>query len=92
LDVRLGDWAEQPIVVGGMTLRPRAGSGGEVVAVRPRSRAERAGVLVGDRVLKVNGLPVQAPADVRESLLGGALQLELARGGLSVSVKLEEAG
>ncbi len=92
LDVRLGDWAEQPIVVGGMTLRPRAGSGGEVVAVRPRSRAERAGVQVGDRVLKVNGLPVQAPADVRESLLGGALQLELARGGLSVSVKLKEAG
>jgi len=92
LDVRLGDWAEQPIVVGGMTLRPRAGSGGEVVAVRPRSRAERAGVLVGDIVLTVSGLPVQAPADVRESLVGGAVQLELARDGMSVAVKLEEAG
>jgi serine protease Do len=92
LDVRLGDWAEQPIVVGGMTLRPRAGSGGEVVALRPRSRAERAGVQVGDRVLKVSGLPVQAPADVREFLMGGALQLVLAREGQSVAVQLEEPG
>jgi len=92
LDVRLGDWAQQPIVVGGMTLRPRAGSGGEVVAVRPRSRAERAGVRVGDVVLTVSGLPVQAPADVRESLVGGAVQMELARDGMSVAIQLEEAG
>jgi len=92
LDVLLGDWAAQPIVVGGMTLRPRAGSGGEVVAVRPRSRAERAGILVGDVVLTVSGLPVQAPADVRASLVSGAVQLELVRDGMSVAVKLEEAG
>lgn len=68
VEVELADWAEQPVVIGGMTLRPVAGSGGRVVAVRPRSRAARAGVLLGDLVRTVDGLPVRAPADVRTSL------------------------
>jgi serine protease Do len=93
VDVTLADWAEQPVVVGGMTLRAAPGAGGEVVAVRPRSRAERADIRVGDVVRSVNGVPVRAPADVKESLTGGtSAQLDLVRSGVPVSVQLEEAG
>ncbi len=93
LDVTLADWASQPVVVGGMTLRAVPGSGGEVVAVRPRSRAERAGVRVGDQVRSVNGVPVRAPADVKDALSDGApAQLDLVRGGVPVQVQLGEAG
>lgn len=93
LDVTLADWAEQPVAIGGMILRPAPGAGGEVVAVRPRSRAERSGVRVGDVVRAVDGVPVRAPADVRDALGGGGpAQLDLVRGGAPLSVQLEEAG
>lgn len=90
VDVVLSDWAEQPIVVSGMTLRPVPGSGGEVVAVRPRSRAERAGVAVGDLVRSVNGGPVYAPAEVKHALLGPVGRMELVREGALVVVELAE--
>lgn len=93
LDVTLADWAEQPVVIGGMTLRPAPGAGGEVVAVRPRSRAEKAGIQVGDVVRSVDGVPVRAPADIRAALADGApAQLDLVRGGVPVSVQLGEPG
>ena len=91
--VTLSDWAQQPVVAAGMTLVPAPGLGGEVVAVRPRSRAERAGVIVGDRVRAVDGVPARAPADVKDAVADGrALQLELVRQGGPVSLQLDEAG
>ncbi|MCB9668253.1 MAG: trypsin-like peptidase domain-containing protein [Alphaproteobacteria bacterium] len=79
LEVELSDWASQPVVIAGMTLRPLAGSGGRVVAIRPRSRASRAGVQLDDVVRTVDGLPMYAPADVRTALstaTSGSLGLE----------------
>ena len=93
LDVTLADWASQSVVVGGMTLRPAPGTGGEVVAVRPRSRAEHAGVRVGDVVRSVNGVPVRAPADIKARLSGGApSQLDLMRDGVPLQLQLEGSG
>ncbi|MCB9676545.1 MAG: trypsin-like peptidase domain-containing protein [Alphaproteobacteria bacterium] len=87
-DVELADWAEQPTVIAGMTLRPVPGSGGEVVAVRPRSRAARAGVLVDDIVKTVNGLPMQAPSDVKDTVTAETAQLEIVRDGAPMTVQL----
>lgn len=93
VDVTLADWAEQPVVVAGMILKPLPGSGGVIAAVRPRSRAERAGLRTGDAIRSVNGAPVQAPADVKEALVGGApAQVEVVREGAPASFQLEEAG
>jgi S1-C subfamily serine protease len=93
IEVVLADWAEQPVVIGGMTLRPAPGAGGEVVAVRPRSRAEKSGILVGDVVRSVDGVPVRAPADIRDALANGnPAQLDVVRGGVPLAVQLEEAG
>jgi serine protease Do len=93
LDVTLADWAAQPVVIGGMTLRPAPGAGGMVVAVRPRSRAETAGIAVGDVVRGVDGVPARAPADIRDALADGApAQLDLVRGGVPLSVQLGEPG
>lgn len=90
LDVALADWAEQPVVAGGMTLEPRAGTGGVVVAIRPRSRAENAGIRVGDVIRGVDGSPARAPADVKDAVArGAALRLEVERGGVASSVRLE---
>jgi len=91
--VTLADWAQQPVVAAGMTLVPAPGLGGEVVAVRPRSRAEEAGVRVGDRVRALDGIPARAPADVKQAVAGGdALQVELVRQGVPFTVQLAEAG
>ncbi len=93
VDVELADRAEQAVVSSGMTLRPAPGAGGEVVAVRPRSRAEAAGIRVGDLVRSVDGVPVRAPADVKDALTGrAAAQLDLVRGGVPLSVQLPDAG
>ncbi|MCA9488645.1 MAG: trypsin-like peptidase domain-containing protein [Myxococcales bacterium] len=89
VDVQLADWAEQSVVIGGMTLRPAPGAGGEVVAVRPRSRAEVAGIEVGDVVRSVDGAPARAPADIRDALASGEpAQLDVVRDGAPVSVQL----
>jgi serine protease Do len=93
VDVELTDWAEHPLVIAGMTLRPAAGSGGEVVAVRPRSRAERAGIQIGDLVRTVDGIPVQAPADVQEVVTARPHpQVEVLRDGGVVTVQLPDPG
>jgi serine protease Do len=88
LDVELTDWALQPVVVGGMTLRPVPGSGGRVVAVRPRSRAARAGVEVDDIVQTVDGLPMRAPADVRRALRAGSGQLGIERDSRGLQLRI----
>lgn len=89
LEVELADWALQPVAIAGMTLRPHAGSGGRVVAVRPRSRADEAGVQIGDLVRTVDGLPLQAPADVRSALSPTrAARIGLERDGVSVQAAL----
>lgn len=91
--VVLADRAERSVVASGMTLRAAPGAGGEVVAVRPGSRAERAGVLQGDVVRVVAGFPVQAPADVQDLLADrGAVRLEVLRAGEIVLLTLEELG
>lgn len=90
--VELSDWAVHPIVVSGMTLRPLAGTGGEVVAVRPRSRAEKAGVHIGDVVRTVGGLPVQAPVDVQQAIAMGRDPIEVLREGSPVIVTLGDSG
>ncbi|MCO4746036.1 MAG: trypsin-like peptidase domain-containing protein [Proteobacteria bacterium] len=89
VDVGLTDWAERAVAVAGMTLRPNPGTGGRVVAVRPRSRAEKAGVRVGDIVRTVDGIPVRAPADVQDMLdPGEPAQIEAVRNGVPVVVQL----
>ncbi len=90
VDATLSDWAEQPVVIGGMTLKARAGTGGEVVAIRPRSRAEIGGVVVGDVIRAIDGHPARAPSDVKEAMVRrGAVVLEVERGGMAVAVRLE---
>lgn len=92
VDVGLEDRAEQPLVVAGMILRPEAGAGGAVTAVRPRSRAENAGVRVGDVLRTVDGVPVQSPADVHEILADGrAATLEVLRSGEPLILVMEAA-
>lgn len=91
VDVLLADWAEQPVVAAGMTLRAAPGMGGQVLAVRPRSRAEAAGISVGDHVRAVDGVPVRAPADVKNALSDGrGSQVELLRDGVAVVVALQD--
>ncbi|MFT7520260.1 MAG: serine protease Do [Kiritimatiellia bacterium] len=86
------DWADHPVVVVGMTLRPSPGTGGRVVALRPRSRAELSGVREGDQVRTIDGVPVGAPAEVHARLSGGGpARLGLLRGGSSVEVELVDA-
>jgi len=93
IEVVLTDWAEHPVVTAGMTLRPLPGTGGEVVAVRPRSRSEQAGIAVGDVVRAVNGMPVQAPADVQDLLsAGAAARVEVERNGVPAFFELDGTG
>jgi len=70
--VQLTDWAQQPVVVAGMTLVPADGAGASIVALTEGSRADRAGLRVGDLVRALDGMPVQAPATIRDHLVGGA--------------------
>jgi S1-C subfamily serine protease len=91
-EVELADWALHPIVVAGMTLRPLSGTGGEVVAVRPRSRAERAGIRIGDVVRAVGGIPVQAPADVQQAITMGRSPIEVLRDGSPIVVRWPDPG
>lgn len=64
-----------------------------VGAVLPRSRAEAAGLQVGDVLVEVNGRPVMTLAAVREALLAvsleGALPLIVRRGQERLSMLLE---
>jgi serine protease Do len=64
-----------------------------VAAVLPRSRAERAGLQVGDVLTEVNGRPVVTVAAVREALLAagpdGPLPLILRRDQEQIAVTLD---
>ncbi|MBK9178290.1 MAG: DUF512 domain-containing protein [Acidimicrobiales bacterium] len=62
-----------------------------VVAVAPASAAQRAGVSVGDEILAMNG---RVPRDVIQYRLladEAEVELEVARGGLEVSLRVEKA-
>ena len=88
-DIQLVDWSQQPVVIAGMTLRPSPGTGGIVVAVRPRSRAAHAGIQANDIVQAVNGLPVRAPADAKDAIRSAsAVQLGIKRNGESLLMPL----
>lgn len=67
-----------------------------VAAVLPRSRAERAGLQVGDVLTEVNGRPVVTLDAVREALLAagpdGPLPLIVRRGHERMMVTLESVG
>ncbi|MFT4624848.1 MAG: serine protease Do [Myxococcota bacterium] len=90
ISLALADWAGQPVVISGMTLVAEAGTGGAVVAIRPRSRAEAADVRPGDVVLSVDGVPVRAPADVKDALVAArSVQLGLRRDGRAITVELD---
>lgn len=83
------DRAARTVVASGMTLRAAAGTGGEVVAVRPDSRADRAGVREGDVLRAVSGFVVQSPADVQDLLAGQeAVRVEVVRDGTVLRMSL----
>ncbi|MEN0061022.1 MAG: trypsin-like peptidase domain-containing protein [Myxococcota bacterium] len=80
--VQLTDWARQPVVVAGMTLGPATGAGARVIALQSSSRADRAGLRVGDVLRAIDGVPMQAPAQIRDRLAdGAAAQLQVVRDG-----------
>lgn len=89
IPVEIRDWAEEPVVVAGLTLRARPGSGGEVVAVREGSRGAKAGLAVGDRVRAVDGRPMRAPADVQQALgKAESAQIEVLRDGVPITLEV----
>jgi hypothetical protein len=52
----------------GIIVRPSLQGGLEVVSIRRDSLADDLGLRSGDRIMKVNGRPVAAPADVRAAI------------------------
>ena len=87
----------------GLSLRPvppelRRGGGpaGALVAgVEPGSRAERAGLQPGDRILEVNRKPVEGPEDVARGVKAGgnrAILLRVERGGSALFLVVPAEG
>ncbi len=76
----------------GLTTTANLGGQPEVVQVDPNSDAQRLGILVGDRVIKVNGKPADASLDEELSRLqpGTTVHLELQnrRGKREVELRL----
>ncbi len=76
----------------GFTVTSNIGDRPEVSAVQPGSDAERAGILVGDRVVALNGKSVDASfsSEITESLPGAVIRLQLQsrRGKREVDLKL----
>lgn len=52
----------------GLTLGPANGSGAEVIGVRHKGPADRAGLMTGDIVTAVRGRPISADSDVVEAV------------------------
>jgi S1-C subfamily serine protease len=60
-----------------------------VVAVEPGGPADRAGVLIGDLLIALDGTPMREPTDLLAGLSARApVELRLVRGGSPVSVSL----
>lgn len=93
--VRLEAAAEGPIRLApvrgiGALLHPREGDAWEVAQVSDGSPADRAGLRSGDRVTRIDGVPV-AELGCREldSTLGRTLRLAIRRGGEEIEVLVE---
>lgn len=79
------------------SLRGEAGAAGLVIAAVETGRAaDRAGLLVGDVLLAIDGQPLEAAETLLEALAraDGAVSMRLMRGGkiMVVEVSLEESG
>jgi S1-C subfamily serine protease len=76
--------------------RHRAGTGRErgllVVGVSPDGPAERAGLLIGDILIEVEGQPISSPEDLLDLLtadrVGRTIAVRLLRGGAAQEVGL----
>jgi Do/DeqQ family serine protease len=85
-----------PDLAAAMDLDLRGGA--VVTRVEPRSLAERAGLRPGDVIVEVNGLPIDAAADLRNMVglmpLGTQLDIVLYRNGSrhALGARVEEAG
>jgi Do/DeqQ family serine protease len=85
-----------PDLAAAMDLDLRGGA--VVTRVEPRSPAERAGLRPGDVIVEVNGLPIDAAADLRNMVglmpLGTQLDIVLYRNGSrhALGARVEEAG
>jgi Do/DeqQ family serine protease len=85
-----------PDLAAAMDLDLRGGA--VVTRVEPRSPAERAGLRLGDVIVEVNGLPIDAAADLRNMVglmpLGTQLDIVLYRNGSrhALGARVEEAG
>ncbi|MBP3369013.1 MAG: DUF512 domain-containing protein [Clostridia bacterium] len=62
----------------------------EVTGVLPRSKAEKAGVLVGDILLEINAHPIRDVLDYRFRLAEESVTLKLHRGAEIVEVKIKK--
>ncbi|MBQ4097471.1 MAG: DUF512 domain-containing protein, partial [Clostridia bacterium] len=62
----------------------------EVTGVLPRSKAEKAGVLVGDILLEINAHPIRDVLDYRFRLAEESVTLKLHRGADIVEVKIKK--
>ena len=62
----------------------------EVTGVLPRSKAEKAGVLVGDILLEINSRPINDVLDYRFRLAEESVTLKLHRGADIVEVKIKK--
>jgi S1-C subfamily serine protease len=76
----------QPAFLGIMVDdRDDGGRGGRVIGVNPRSPAEKAGLVVGDVVLRVGGVPIAGRSDlvgaIRTMSPGDRVELEVVRQG-----------
>jgi S1-C subfamily serine protease len=59
------------------------------VAVEPGGPADRAGILIGDVLIALDGAPLREPTDLLAGLSGRApVDVRLVRGGAPVSVSL----
>lgn len=82
----------QPIAIPDTLAKLNASAGVIVLSVEPKGPAERAGVLIGDIVVALNGKPVKDTDDVQSVLepdfVGQEVKASLVRGGVLTEVAI----